>query len=77
MWFHFNKPVVKLQAKTLSDATPPIGKINPFSKIYVKQNMIFDFLEILNALNLCNIVKLINGGTLPNHMGFAAGDSVN
>ena len=29
--------------------------------------------EILNALNLCQIVNFMTGGTIPNHLGLGGG----
>ena len=44
--------LLRLQAQTLPDATPPIGKIHPFSKIAVTLNEHgnFDALQDLESL---------------------------
>ena len=45
----------RLQAQTFPDATPPISKIHPSSKIAVTFEPMMQF-WFLNLLNLCNIV---------------------
>ena len=54
IYLHLNKPAVQAAGMDLSDATPPTGKIYPFSKIAVSFKPMLDFivLQIWNALNL-------------------------
>ena len=62
-----------LQAHTLSDATPPIGKIQLFSQIALQISInyvILMFFEIYNFLN--NIAYIIPGSSIADYFGMAA-----
>ena len=72
--FRQNKPAVQAAGQTLLDATPPIGKIHPFSKIAVTLNQYSDLddLQDLDLLKNVHIVCFMTGSNIFNCLGVAA-----
>ena len=67
-----HKVQVQVQVQTLSDATPPIGKIHHISRNFLTSYAIQMPFKIKKLQKYCNIVYFMTESTIFNHYDVAA-----